>query len=408
MAGLQEERRARERFERNRQRWVELERARATARDRVARAVDLLADLTARVGRADSELAQIEARLRDLAPRAEAAKARLEEHSALETRRADLDRELQILATDVEEDRVAERSLERLEEDLQSDEVERSEHARALLALRSSLEGVQARLSAATALEAEMSRARDQVLRVREEETRAARESARAEALAETLRRQLREARERLEERSKLLAEGRGRRELATWFSQTFREGVLTLERRLLGRAQAEFERALARYFSLLVEDAGLVARCDPAFSPSVEIDGEWTPPEALSGGERTALALAFRLALGGVVRSAGRLTLETLILDEPTDGFSPEQVVRMGELLEHLGIPQVLLVSHEPQLTSVAERTVRVEKRDGRSTLSAEPEIGPPAAPALSPWESKPRRKARSTRLDPPAVPPP
>ncbi|HEY6237971.1 MAG TPA: hypothetical protein VIZ68_02140, partial [Thermoplasmata archaeon] len=407
MAGRQEERRARERYERNRLRWLELERARQAARDRHARAVELLGGLTDRVGRADAELAQIEARRRDLAPRAVAARARQEEHSALEARRTELDRELRRLATAVEEDRLAERSLERLEDDLRSDEGEQSERTHALLALQTALEGIRARLGQATALDGEMSRASDQVARVREEVARAARESARAEALAETLRRQLREALVRLEERSRLLGEARGRRELATWFSQTFREAVLTLERRLLGRAQAEFERTLARYFSLLVEDAGLVARCDPAFSPSVEIDGEWTPPEALSGGERTALALAFRLALGGVVRSAGRLTLETLILDEPTDGFSPEQVVRMGELLENLGIPQVLLVSHEPQLTSVADRIVRVEKRDGRSTLSADLEIAASARPPPSPWESKPRRKARSTRLDPPTVSP-
>ena len=99
-------------------------------------------------------------------------------------------------------------------------------------------------------------------------------------------------------------------------------------------------------------------------FSPAVEIDGEWTPAEALSGGERTALALAFRLALGQVVRAAGRLKLETLILDEPTDGLFAEQVVRMGELLDGLGLPQVLLVSHEAQLTAIADRVVRVEKR--------------------------------------------
>jgi DNA repair exonuclease SbcCD ATPase subunit len=70
------------------------------------------------------------------------------------------------------------------------------------------------------------------------------------------------------------------------------------------------------------------------------------------------------------VVRSAGHLQLDSLLLDEPTDGFSPEQVQSMGQLLEELALPQVLLVSHERELESVAQRVVWVEKSGGQSIL--------------------------------------
>jgi DNA repair protein SbcC/Rad50 len=174
-----------------------------------------------------------------------------------------------------------------------------------------------------------------------------------------------------------------------------FRETMLQMERRLLAQAQSEFERSFTRYFATLIEDETLVARSDGTFSPGVYIDGEWTPPEALSGGERTALALAFRLALGRVVRTMGKMKLETLILDEPTDGFSPEQVIRMGELLDELALPQVILVSHEIQLSSIADRVVRVSK-NARGSLLALPEgrvagpdstlTGRPPSPPLTP----------------------
>jgi exonuclease SbcC len=118
------------------------------------------------------------------------------------------------------------------------------------------------------------------------------------------------------------------------------------------------------------VDDMELVAVTDSSFSPAAQIRGVWTPAEALSGGERTSLALAYRLALSRVVRSAGHLRLGSLLLDEPTDGFSPEQVESMGQLLEELGLPQILLVSHERELEGVAQRVVRVEKEDGRSVL--------------------------------------
>jgi DNA repair protein SbcC/Rad50 len=103
-----------------------------------------------------------------------------------------------------------------------------------------------------------------------------------------------------------------------------------------------------------------------------------------LSGGERTSLALAFRLALAQVVRSLGNLRFETILLDEPTDGFSPEQVVRMGELLAELDLPQVVIVSHEDELAGIADRVVRVEKVDGASVLRTGPgDSAPPEPPS-------------------------
>ncbi|MCI4322243.1 MAG: hypothetical protein L3K05_08070, partial [Thermoplasmata archaeon] len=196
-------------------------------------------------------------------------------------------------------------------------------------------------------------------------------------------------------ERRERLAEARRFSAAAEFLAGPFRDTVLDLERRLLGRAQSTFERSFARAFSALVEDPGLVARCGPSFIPYVEIEGEWTPAEALSGGERTALALAFRLALGEVVRAASRLRLDTIILDEPTEGFSPEQVERMGELLRTLPWGQVIVVTHEAGLAAIADRAVRVEKIAGVSRLSGD---GVPTEPAAEVAVPSPRR--RRTKL--------
>ncbi len=156
----------------------------------------------------------------------------------------------------------------------------------------------------------------------------------------------------------------------AEWLAYAFHDAVLTMERRVLEHAQVEFEQTFRAYFAVLVDDPDLVAVTDSTFSPAAEIRGVETPAEALSGGERTSLALAYRLALSRVVRSLGSLRFDALLLDEPTDGFSPEQVQSMGQLLEELRLPQVLLVSHERELESIADRVVRVEKEDGASVL--------------------------------------
>ncbi len=60
---------------------------------------------------------------------------------------------------------------------------------------------------------------------------------------------------------------------------------------------------------------------------------------EFLSGGERTAVALAYRLSLTQVLNSflSKIRTKEVVILDEPTDGFSSEQIDKMRDLFEQL-----------------------------------------------------------------------
>ena len=191
-------------------------------------------------------------------------------------------------------------------------------------------------------------------------------------------------------ERAALVAEATDLEAKADWAAEPFRFAVLRMEKELLAHAQASFDRAFSRFFASLIDDPLLVARTDVTFTPEVTIAGEATPAEALSGGERTSLALAFRLALASVVRSLGAVRLETLLLDEPTDGFSTEQVVRMGELLEELALPQVVVVSHEGELAGIADRTVRVVKADGRSILDVD---APP--PALSPTPSVPGERA-------------
>jgi exonuclease SbcC len=196
-------------------------------------------------------------------------------------------------------------------------------------------------------------------------------------------------------ERAALVAEAGDLERTAAWVSGPFRLHLLAMEAELLAHAQATFDRAFQRFFASLVDDPSLIAQTDVGFTPEVMIDGEPTPAEALSGGERTALALAFRLALASVVRSLGDVRLECLLLDEPTDGFSAEQVIRMGELLGELSLPQVVIVSHEGQLASIADRTIRVRKIDGRAVL--EPDRSGDSEPLLG---GPVPRRGRATRL--------
>lgn len=383
---VEEERRSRERYERALDRWKDAAKRRDATSTALARAVqarkDSLADLRSAERAADTSRGRVE----ELSPEEAREAALRTEVSQAEESRSQLSRDVERSVLAAERRRGIDRSLEVLRTETRRLEREAS-------GLQARVEERAARLAA---LRAERERAPDLRSSVNEAERtlRAAEETMTAErSTLVRLDAQLDEAVRRVaaaesgrRERAGLLTEAKEVEEKATWVGTAFRAAVLAMEQKLLTHAQALFERNFARYFASLVDDPSLVARTDPAFTPLVMIEGEWTPAEALSGGERTSLALAFRLALAQVVRTMGSLRLDTLLLDEPTDGFSPEQVVRMGELLEELALPQVILVSHESQLAAIADRVVRVQKVDGRSVLEDATPDGEEEAPPTNP----------------------
>lgn len=156
-----------------------------------------------------------------------------------------------------------------------------------------------------------------------------------------------------------------------SWLSTFFRPSVEMIEKQTLARAASRFNHHFQRFFSSLVEDPEMVVRVKEDFSPLFEREGFEQDFEALSGGERTSMALAYRFALNSVVRESVATQPELVVLDEPTDGFSKEQVYKMRALLDELDSRQVILVSHEKELESMADHIFRVEKRNGTSVVS-------------------------------------
>ncbi len=113
------------------------------------------------------------------------------------------------------------------------------------------------------------------------------------------------------------------------------------------------------------MEDPSKESRIDEDFTPSIEQDGYEQDYNYMSGGERTSIALAYRLSLNTIVQkvSAG-IKSNLLILDEPTDGFSKEQLFKIREITDELKCPQVIMVSHKKELESFADQVLRVSAR--------------------------------------------
>ena len=54
------------------------------------------------------------------------------------------------------------------------------------------------------------------------------------------------------------------------------------------------------------------------------------------------------------------------LILDEPTEGFSEQQLDKMRDVLNQLKVNQLIIVSHESKIESFVENIIKFKKEDG------------------------------------------
>ncbi|MBD3318351.1 hypothetical protein GF342_00400 [Candidatus Woesearchaeota archaeon] len=156
------------------------------------------------------------------------------------------------------------------------------------------------------------------------------------------------------------------------WLSRYFIPLMQDIEKQVLARIYHNFNDLFAEWFAALVDDDLFSARLDDEFTPIIEQNGYETTIDNLSGGERTACALAYRLALTKVINNLITTikTRDVLILDEPTDGFSSQQLDRLREVLDSLELDQVIIVSHERKIESFADHVVSISKYENVSRL--------------------------------------
>jgi len=79
---------------------------------------------------------------------------------------------------------------------------------------------------------------------------------------------------------------------------------------------------------------------------------------------------LAYRLALNQIINSflSKIKTRNLVILDEPTDGFSEQQLDKMRNVLDQLNTEQLIIVSHEQKIEGFVENIIRFKKENGIS----------------------------------------
>tara|TARA_Y100000310_G_scaffold26276_1_gene25082 strand:+ start:557 stop:2620 length:2064 start_codon:yes stop_codon:yes gene_type:complete len=155
--------------------------------------------------------------------------------------------------------------------------------------------------------------------------------------------------------------------EVQNWLENYFANLMITVERHVMLQIYREFNELFKTWFNVLIEDETISVRLDDEFTPIIEQNGYETYVENLSGGEKTAVALSYRLALNKVINDivTDIKTKEILMLDEPTDGFSSEQLDKVRDVLDQLNMQQVVIVSHESKIESFVDNVIRVGKEE-------------------------------------------
>jgi exonuclease SbcC len=159
---------------------------------------------------------------------------------------------------------------------------------------------------------------------------------------------------------------------ILNWLDRCFLNTISLIEKQVMVFLQHEFNRYFQHWFSILIDDETLSVRVDDRFSPIITQNGYETEYQNLSGGERSGVALAYRLALNKIINELIETirTKDLLILDEPTDGFSNEQLDKMRDVLQELKLKQTIIVSHEPKIDTFVDNVIRLYKQNHVSKI--------------------------------------
>jgi exonuclease SbcC len=127
--------------------------------------------------------------------------------------------------------------------------------------------------------------------------------------------------------------------------------------------------RSYLSSFGLNIEDA----RVDEDFNIMISQNGMEQSISSLSGGEKTAVAIAVRLAIAGYLTQR----ISTMVLDEPTAFLDEDRRRNLKDIIQYSLrnenlVPQMIIISHHSDMNTVADVTYEVRMISGKSVIES------------------------------------
>jgi exonuclease SbcC len=214
-------------------------------------------------------------------------------------------------------------------------------------------------------LEAAEKKAKAELSYLQQKKAEAERQVARTESQIEALTRECNYLENEVMEKQKKKEKALKVADSLNWIEEKFVPLMEAMEKSVMLAVQEEFNGFFQKWFSMVMGTENLSVYVDDRFSPVIEQEGYQTDYANLSGGEKTAVALAYRLALNKAINSLIETirTKDVIILDEPTDGFSGDQIDRIRGVLQELSLRQMIIVSHEPKIDTFVDHVIKFHK---------------------------------------------
>ena len=179
-----------------------------------------------------------------------------------------------------------------------------------------------------------------------------------------------------LDYKTKLTGELEYVKDLHLWTKEQFPTLLRDIEGQILISSAQLFNSYFKQWFNVLVEEGNIEVEIRITdFQPMINVNGHESPFKDLSGGEKSAISLAYRLGLTKIIneRFQDVKTKDLIILDEPTDGFSQQPVNRMQEIFGNLNTAQMIIISHERALDSFVTDIYTFKKNNHITTVERE-----------------------------------
>lgn len=181
---------------------------------------------------------------------------------------------------------------------------------------------------------------------------------------------------------SNKIREGKGTREKAEQYGriiedlQRIRGGCRAVLPTLRALYLKSIEHNIQKTYNDLNPASLFTILVDEDYTPTISVGNHTRSYRDLSGGERTEIALAYRIGMGNAIYEARTGTpMNLLILDEPTESLGNEEedkaIERLATMLSNLKKRQIIVITHDQTFTQFADNTIQIRNLGNRSSLA-------------------------------------
>ncbi len=148
------------------------------------------------------------------------------------------------------------------------------------------------------------------------------------------------------------------------------REDIRSIREYVRLRFINEFRSLFKSRFEELRNESDYSIDIDNNYNVVISSGNEEMDARTLSGGEKTSVAIAYRLALSSLAAILGGVGKnELIVMDEPTSGLDKEDINALTNAITRINdLKQIIIVTHEDNMKNIADNVIKLKKDSGSS----------------------------------------